>query len=230
MDVQSIDLESVDHVLTTTRAVRRRLDLTRPVEPSVLKECIEIALQAPSGLIGETWHFLVVTEPAKRAQLADIYLRAVEPYHAGREIPDQYLSMVAHMPRDDARQAQLQRMFVSSQHYREHIHQVPVLVLACVEGRVESCGPGAQASLYASIMPAVWSFQLALRARGLGSTLTTVHIALEDDVNRTFGIPPGITQAALLPVAYFTGTDFKRAHRLPSESRTHWNGWGNSSS
>jgi nitroreductase len=227
MDVEDIDLESVDHVLTTTRTVRRRLDLTRPVDPGVLKECIEIALQAPTGLMGQTWHFLIVTEPEGRAQLADIYRRAVEPYNAGREVPDQYLAMVAGFPQDETRKQQLERLFESSLYYRERIHEVPVFVVACVQGRVENAGPGAQASLYASIMPAVWSLQLALRARGLGSALTTVHIALEDEVARAFGIPAGITQAALLPVAHFTGTDFKRGERLSGEACTHWNRWGN---
>ena len=230
MDIKSIDLKSVDHVLTTTRAVRKRLDLDRPVEPEILKECIEIALQAPTGLIGETWHFLVVTDRDKRAQLAEVYRRAVEPYNAGREVPDQYLSMVANLPQDERRQGQLKRLFESSAYFTEHIHEVPVLVVPCVKGRVETAGPGAQASLYASIFPAVWSFQLALRARGLGSALTTVHIYYEREVAKLFNIPDDVTQAALLPVAYFKGSDFKPARRLPGLARTHWNMWGNASS
>jgi nitroreductase len=225
MDVKRIDLGSVDHVLSTTRAVRKRLDLSRPVDPAILKECIEIALQAPTGLIGQTWHFLVITDAAKRALMADVYRRAVAPYNEGREVPDEYLSMVAKMPADSVRQRQLARMFEASLYLTEHIHEVPVLVVPCIKGRVERASPGAQASLYGSIFPAVWSFQLALRARGIGSTLTTVHICYEQEVARLFNIPHDFTQAALLAVAYFNGDDFRRAKRLPGATRIHWNEW-----
>lgn len=225
MDVEEIDLKSVDHVLTTTRAVRKRLDLTRPVEQSVLRECIEIALQAPSGLLGETWHFLILTEPEQRAKISEIYRRAVDPYNnAADVVPDDYLSMVIQIPGEE-RPGQLGRVLESSIEYTKNLEKVPAFVLACVEGRMEEHGPGAQASMYASIFPAVWSFQLALRARGLGSALTTVHIALEKDVRDAFGIPDTITQAALLPVGYFTGKDFKRSERKPVELVTHWNAW-----
>ena len=229
MDVKNIDLKSVDHVLRTTRAVRKRLDLSRPVDPATLKECIEIALQAPTGLIGQTWNFLVITDAGKRALVADIYRRAVAPYNEGREVPDEYLSMVAKMPADSARQGQLARMFDASRYLTEHMHKVPALVVPCIKGRVEHASPGAQASLYGSIFPAIWSFQLALRARGIGSTLTTVHICHEQEVAKLFNIPEDFTQAALLAVAYFKGNDFRPAERLPAVSRIHWNGWGNTS-
>jgi len=229
MDVKNIDLKSVDHVLRTTRAVRKRLDLSRPVDPATLKECIEIALQAPTGLIGQTWNFLVITDAGKRALVADIYRRAVAPYNEGREVPDEYLSMVAKMPADSARQGQLARMFDASRYLTEHMHKVPALVVPCIKGRVEHASPGAQASLYGSIFPAIWSFQLALRARGIGSTLTTVHICHEQEVAKLFNIPEDFTQAALLAVAYFKGNDFRPADRLRAVSRIHWNGWGNTS-
>lgn len=223
MEIQELDLASIDHVLTTTRAVRRRLDLDRPVEPSLLKECIEIACQAPTGIQGEMWHFVVVTDQQKRAQLADIYRRAVDPYNKQQVdlIPDDYLVMSAQRCDDGT----VGRIMKSSTEYTEHLEEVPAFIVACVEGRMEDKGPGPQASMYGSIFPAVWSLQLALRARGLGSALTTVHIALENEVAQALDIPPDITQAALLPVAYFTGKDFKRGQRKPSELCTHWNSW-----
>jgi len=184
-----MDIATVDRVLTTTRVVRRRLDLARPVERDVLERCIDIALQAPTGSNAQGWHFVVVTDAAKRAALADLYRRAA--------------AVVAEM------------------------YDVPVLVVACVEGRVENAGVLLQATIYGSILPAVWSFMLALRARGIGCAWTTNHLMHEAEAAEVLGLPPHVTQVALLAVAYFTGDDFKPARRLPARERTHWNGWGN---
>jgi nitroreductase len=178
MDIASLDLASVDHVLTTTRAVRKRLDLTRPVEPVILEKCLEIALQAPIGLSGETRHFMVVTEPEPRAAIAALYRQAAAEARSGTRPGDPYLAKLQITDAADSRFTQQQRMFASGAHLVHHLHEVPVLVLACIEGRVEHAGSGAQASLYASIMPTVWSLMLALRARGIGSVLTTRHIHL----------------------------------------------------
>src|SRR5262249_51632248 len=158
-----------------------------------------------------------------------IYRRAVAPYNEGKEVPDQYLSMVSKLPLDKRRQNELARMFRSSDYLTAHLHEVPVLALACVKGRVESASPGSPASLYASIFPAVWSFQLALRSRGIGSVLTTVHIHYEREVAALFNIPTDVTQAAMLPIAYFKGDDFKRASREPGFVHTHWNHWNRDS-
>jgi nitroreductase len=225
MDVASIDLASVDHVLSTTRAVRKRLDLRRPVEPEILERCLDIAMQAPTGLYGETWHFVVVTDPEKRAAIAAIYKKLDADFRSGTELHfDPYLARLRAVSVDDPRFAQQQRM---GGYLASHLHEVPVLVLPCIEGRVESAGPGAQASPYGSILPATWSLMLALRARGLGSVLVTFHIHhCEREVARILDIPDDVTQAALLPVAYFTGTDFKPAKRAPAQKRTHWNSWG----
>ena len=139
---------------------------------------------------------------------------------------DPYLAKLQITDATDPRFTQQQRMFASGAHLVQHLHEVPVLVLACIEGRVEQAGTGAQASLYASILPAVWSLMLAWRARGIGSVLTTLHIhPFEREVDQLLGIPAEITQAALLAVAYFTGTDFKPARRAPVKERTHWNHW-----
>lgn len=227
MDFARMDVASIDYVLTTTRAVRKRLDLTRAVEPEVIEQCIDIAVQAPTGLLGQTWHFIVVIDPTKRAALADIYRRAVNDYNLGKDVPDKYLAGVLQRPRNDVRTAQLDRLFESSVHLFEHIEEVPVIVIPCIEGRMENAGAPAQASLYASIFPATWSFMLALRARGLGSVLTTIHVPFEHEIAEVLGIPDHLTQAAFLPVAYTKGLEFKRAQRVPGRDCTHWDTWEN---
>jgi len=217
-----VDLAAVDHLLTTTRSVRKRLDLTRPVEPALLERCIEIAVQAPTGSNSQGWHFLVVTDAAKRAGLAQLYRRAFEGY---TRTPDQR----PQMQEGDPRFAQTMRILRSAMYLVEHLHAVPVHIVACVEGRVEHAPVVSQASLYGSILPAVWSLMLALRARGLGSAWTTLHLAYEQEAAALLGIPKDVTQVALLPVAYFRGTDFKPAKRLSIRERTYWDAWGRTS-
>lgn len=214
-----MDLATVDRLLTTTRTVRRRLDLTRAVPEAVIVECIEIALQAPTGGDSQGWHFVVVTEPLKKAAIADVYRRARAWYHAH---PPTFLYGEGAHPEP----AVLSRMRASGTHLAGHLHEVPVLILACVEGRVERGSVFDQATLYGSILPATWSLMLALRARGLGTAWTTDHLVYEEEVARLLAIPPGVTQAALLAVAYYIGDDFKRAARRPAREVIHWNGWG----
>lgn len=213
-----MDLATVDHLLTRTRVVRKRLDLTRPVDREVLERCIEIAFQAPSGSNAQGWHFIVVTDSTKRAELSAIYRKA-------SEIVRQTYSESAY-PAGDLRAQQLPRMLESAGYLVEHVHEVPALVVPCFEGRVENAGVFVQATLYGSILPAVWSFMLALRARGLGAAWTTNHLLYETEAAGILGIPEHVTQVALLAVAYFTGTDFRPAKRLPAGDRIHWNGWG----
>ena len=216
----TLDLATVDHLLMTTRSVRKRLDLTRPVDPDVLERCIEIALQAPTGSNGQGWHFVVVTNVQARARLAAVYRRGFE------DLAGVYTGGGLPYPADDLRAQQFSRMAESSAYLMEHLHEVPVIVVPCIEGRFETAGVAAQASLYGSIFPAVWSFVLALRARGIGSCLTTDHLFYEAEAAEILGIPDTVTQVALLPVAYFTGSDFKPAKRLPARDCTHWNQWG----
>lgn len=226
MNIADIDLASVDHVLMTTRAVRRRLDLTRPVERDVIERCIEIATQAPTALGGETWHFIVVTDPVQRASVAEIYRRAGEGHRSGAFPLDAYLSRLRATTPQDRRFAVQRRMFSAGLDLMKHLQHVPVLVLACAEGRVERAGAGAQASLYGSIFPAVWSLMLAFRARGIGSVMTTQHIGhFEQEMARVLELPADVTQAALLVAAYFTGADFKPAKRAPVRACIHWNRW-----
>lgn len=214
-----MDLATVDHLLSTTRSVRKRLDLARPVERAVLEACLQLALQAPSGSNRQGWHFLLVTDPAKRATIAGYYRQAFKQY-LGAVQPEALEPL-----RATAETGKGSRVLKSASYLSRHLHEVPVHVIPCIEGRVETAGVMAQASLYGSILPATWSLMLALRSRGLGSVWTTLHLAYETEIAALLGIPPTITQAALLPVAYFTGDDFKPAQRKPRDEVTHWDGW-----
>lgn len=205
---QGMDISTVDQLLTTTRSVRKRLDLSRPVEPKVIEECIELSLQAPNGGNRGRYHFVVVTDPAKRFQLAEIYRRGTEHLVASRE-------------------AYGQRIFDSAMYLAEHLHEVPVHIIPCIEGRVEKEPSWMQATLYGSILPATWSLMLALRSRGLGTSWTTLHLMYEEEAASLLDIPDNLTQAALLPVAYFTGENFRPAGRLTGRDRTYWDTWGN---
>jgi nitroreductase len=214
-----LDLSTVDRLLSTTRSVRKRLDFTRPVEPSLIERCIEVALQAPTGSNAQGWHFLVVTDPALRRGLGDLYRKAFKLYLDTPGIRPTYDA-------GDPRAGQMPRVVDSATYLAERLHEAPVHVIPCIEGRVEQAGVLAQASVYGSILPAAWSFMLAARARGLGSAWTTLHLMYEREAAHLLGVPDTVTQTALLPVAYYTGADFKPARRLPAGRQTHWNRWG----
>jgi nitroreductase len=185
-----MDLKTVDHLLTTTRTVRKRLDLDRPVEPQVIERCIEIAMQE-------------------------------------RQAP--------RWSHGDARAGQQTRIGASSAYLEENLHRVPIFIIPCVEAQMEQVPHLLEmrdhtslynASVYGSILPAAWSLMLALRARGLGSAWTTLHLMYEEEAAEVLGIPEHVIQVALLPVAYYTGSDFRPAKRLPAQDLTHWNAWG----
>ena len=209
------DLEGVDRLLSTTRAVRKRLDLARPVPRELILECIGLSQQAPTGSNRQGWRWLVVTDAAKRRELAEIYKRG------GAEYLSQALK--ATPPGD----AQTRRVYESALWLVEHLHEVPVHVIPCALGRVNDSQPlGMRAGFYGSIYPAVWSFQLALRSRGLGSVLTTLHMNREEEAAALLGIPKDVTQVGLLPVAFTKGLDFKPASRPSPQSITHFERWG----
>jgi nitroreductase len=214
-----MDLATVDHLLTTTRSVRKRLDFSKPVPPALVQECIAIALQAPTGSNAQGWSFVVVTDAAKRKALPDHYRTAFQFYV---ENPD-YRATYAN---EDLRGQQMPRILDSATYLAEHLHEAPVHVIPCIQGRVEQAGVVGQASVYGSILPAAWSFMLAARSRGLGSAWTTLHLIFAKDAAKLLGIPDDVTQTALLPVAYFTGKDFKPANRIDPRSVTHWDAWG----
>jgi nitroreductase len=201
-----------DELLSTTRAVRRRLDLTRPVEREVLEECLRLAQQAPTASYRQHWHFVVVTDAAKRAALGDLWSGVARKYLGAR--------------RSAAAQGSTARLLASVEHLIDHIGEVPVHVIPCVEGRTDGKPAAAQASTWGSIIPATWSFMLACRSRGLGTAWTTFHLQHEREAAELLGIPyDEVMQAALVPVAYTLGTDFKPGRRAPLETMVHWDEW-----
>jgi len=206
-----MDIATVDELLTTTRAVRKRLDLTRPVGREVILECIRLAMQAPTASNAQDWRWIVVTDADKRAAIAEIY----------RSIGAQYLAHAA----DSASDPQTRRVYQSAVSLTDTLAKVPVHVIPCLEQRIDGAELGIAAAAWASIIPAGWSFLLALRSRGLGSVWTTMHLFKEKEVAELLGIPATVTQAALFPVAYTIGTDFRPASRPPAESITYWDTW-----
>ena len=209
-----MDIATVDELLTTTRSVRKRLDLNRPVGRDVILECIRLAMQAPTASNAQDWRWLVITDADKRAAIADIY----------RSIGADYLAYAA----KEASDPQTQRVYASALALTDTLARVPVHVIPCLDNRIDNSTLLTAASAWASIIPAGWSFLLALRSRGLGSVWTTMHLAKEQEVAEVLGIPSTVTQAALFPVAYTIGTDFRPASRPPAETITYWDGWGES--
>lgn len=233
------DLATVDWLLTTTRSVRRRLDLTRPVERSLIEECLQLAVYAPSAEARQNWRWYVITDPGRRRVLAEYYKIAWAKHSSE--------GAGTRRGRWRDRRAS-QRIHDSAEWLAEHLAEVPVLVIPCVLGRPISdqeiqlaealwhtdsytgyqprARIVADATFYGSIFPAIWSFQLALRSRGLGSSITTMHLPFHQFVADELGIPRQVTQIALLPVAHTTGTEFSAADRVPASSVTFWNEWG----
>ena len=208
-----------DELLTTTRTVRKRLDLERPVPLDLVRECLEVALQAPSGSNRQDWEWVVVTDAEQRAAIGEYYRRAWEAYAASP-------SFAGAIGGDDPQRAQVQaRIGDSGHHLGRHLGDVPVLVLPCLRVRPGSLEAGNQAGLWGSLLPAAWSYCLAARARGLGTAWTTLHLEYEREVAEILGLPDGVAQGALLPTAWFTGETFRPAARQPLESVLHLDRW-----
>lgn len=235
------ELGVVDWLLTTTRSNRKTLDLERPVEPEVLEECLRLALQAPTAHNDQRWHFIVVTDPAKRARIADVYARVWEQMTRGEG---------RKIRRWKGANQDYGKVQDSANWLPEHLAEVPVHVIPCMVGprhdnemvvrewtrAMQQNGKAVglteppsrmwlDAGYFASIYPAVWSFQLALRSRGLGSVVTVVHLAAEKLVARELGLPESVVQTCLVPVAYVTKTTFQPAKRAPLETRLSWEHW-----
>jgi nitroreductase len=210
----TLDLDP-DQLLTTTRSVRKRLDLEKPVPLEIVREALEVALQAPSGSNTQGWHWIVLTDPEKKKVVADYYAKSFGAYRAaGRKEYD-----------DPARNATQERVSSSADYLSEHMAEVPVLVIGAIHAPGGELPAGNQAGLWGSLLPAAWSLQLALRARGLGSAWTTLHLPYEKEVAELLGIPANVRQGVLLPVAYYTGETFKPAPRQPLDEVLHVNGW-----
>lgn len=208
---------SLDELLTTTRSVRKRLDFEKPVSRELLLECLELALQAPTGSNAQGWQFVFVDDPEKKKALADIYRTAATPY---LELPKPEYG--------DSRDERTPLVVDSAKYLNENLHEAPVLMIPCLEGRPDGAPAGKSASFWGSLLPAVWSFMLALRSRGLGSAWTTLHLLGdgEKQAAEILGIPfDEYSQGGLFPIAYTKGTDFRPAKRLPAEQLTHWNTW-----
>lgn len=208
-----------DELLSTTRAVRYRLDLERAVDQTLIEECLNLAVQAPSGSNTEPWHWVVVTDAHLRAELATVYRRsfrtaAASPHFASR------------LFRDEPRRSDVQRRVADSATYlAEQLDRVPVLVIPCITGRPPATA-AEQSGFWGSVIPAVWSFMLAARTRGLGTAFTTVHLRHEREAADILGIPyDSVTQVALIPLAHYTGDGFRPAARRPVSEVASWNGW-----
>jgi len=210
-----------DELLTTTRAVRRRLDMSRPVPDDLVRECIEIAMQSPSGSNHMSMEFVVVRDSEKRRALGDLYRQCYEIY---RGLPGVYIRTID--KGDAASNAQQQRSADSADYLGEHMGDAPVLVIACVRGRTDGMPAMVTSSRMGNVLPAMWSFMLAARARGLGTCWTTVHLFMEQQAAELLGIPfDEVQQVCMSPVAFTAGTDFKPADRPPADSIIHWDGW-----
>ncbi|MFG1703326.1 nitroreductase family protein [Nonomuraea sp. M3C6] len=208
-----------DELLTTTRSVRKRLDLARPVPMDLVRECLEIATQAPTGGNRQQWHWIVVTDPELRAAIGGYYGRSFRAYYAsGASAGSLYQD-------DPARAAAQRRVSDSSAYLGEHMGDVPVLVIGCITLPGGGLPEGNQAGLWGSLLPAAWSYMLAARARGLGTAWTTLHLAYESEIAELLGIPDEVRQGVLLPTAYYTGDTFKPASRQPLDEVLHVDRW-----
>lgn len=205
----AIDAESaraaVDHALSTTRSVRRRIDWGRSIEPEVLEAAIDVAVQAPTGANAEAWRFLVLTDPDPKRAVAELYRRALGRFRETR-------SEAAQKP--------------TVNDLAERLHEMPALIIVCSEGVPDAASRAMQVAFYASVLPAAWSLMVALRARGLGATWTTLHLLHEAEAAAALGIPDGVTQTVLLPVGYMRDAVLKPAVRKGARDVTYWNRWG----
>jgi nitroreductase len=198
--LMTLDL-TPDQLLSTTRAVRKRLDLDRPVPRSLIEECVDLATQAPTGRNRQRWHFVVVTDPDRRRLVGDIFRRALTP-------------------------GSMERISDGLRHLHHNIHRVPAFVVPAIEGRTEGASVLDQSMTWGSILPAVWSFMLAARARGLGTVWTTAQGPLEKELADALGVPyDEVMLTAFIPLAFTIGTDFKPARRIPREQVLHWEQW-----
>jgi nitroreductase len=207
------DTAATDYLLTTTRSVRRRLELDRAVPRELIEECIDIAMQAPMGANAVRCRWIVVDDPVMRSKIAEHYRKAYRAYR------------VSAIERSLAAGIDNSRIFKSADHLSDVLDRVPVHLIPCHVGRPTGTDEYALATFYGSVMPATWSLMLALRSRGLGSSLTTLHLQESAEVTSLLGIPDTATQIALIPIAWYTGNDFQRVKRTPAEHVTYWNHW-----
>lgn len=203
LDDTQLDITSVDHALSTARSVRRKLDFDRALEPRVIHDCINVATQAPTGLDGENWRFVVVSDPALKAKIAAIYTKVLTDIFIAREMP----------------------MKPTHKALIERLHEIPAMIFVCAIGKPTENDLSNQIGFFGSILPAAWSLMLALRARGIGTTWTSLLSSQQAEIASILNIPDNVTQTVMLPVAYTKGAKLKPAARLTAEHVTFWNGW-----
>ena len=213
---------SPDELLSTTRSVRKRLDLTREVPLELVRECLNLALQAPSGSNSQGWHWLVITDPQTRAAIGDLYRRSTEKY---LEFRNQQMEAPGAPPADSPEGQAMRRIRDSSAYLGQHMGDVPVQVIACIEVHDEWKAGASQAGLWGSLLPAAWSYMLACRSRELGTAWTTLHLAYEKEAAEILGLPDYVRQGVLIPTAYYTGQTFRPAPRRPLDEVLHLNHW-----
>jgi nitroreductase len=212
---------TADELLSTTRAVRKRLDLERPVPDELIRECVALAMQSPSGSNNMTMQFVVVRDPAIRAAIGDVYRQCYAIYS---QLDGIYIGSIDKGSQDA--NAQQARSASSADFLGEHLGEAPAIVIACTSGRADGLPAMMGASLFGNVLPAMWSFMLAARARGLGTCWTTIHLMMEQQIAEIVGIPfDTVQQVCLSPLAYTVGTDFKPAVRPPADSIIHWDRW-----
>ena len=210
------DLEQTDRLLLTTKQIRKRMDMSRSVPREQILECIDIASRAPMGSNAERNKWLIIEDPDLKMQIAELYRLNAEPYFEfGRTVET------------DARG---DRVASSAQYLSDNMHEVPAMVSPLRLDRVENESSGHQSGWYGSVLPGVWSLQLALRARGIGSCWTTLHLGSEAEVAEILGIPETVTQVCMLPVGYYTGDSFSVTPRRPAADITFIDRWGNKAS
>ena len=209
----SADGSDIDEILATTRSVRRRIDFTRAVDPALLLECIDLAVQAPTGVGGETWRFVVVMDADKKRAIADLYRRAFDDY------------MAARLAEQTAAGAAPESLSPNYRFLADRLQDFPALVVVCREGRPPENLPR-QLAFYGSVLPAAWSLMLALRARGLGATWTTLLSAYEAEAAALLEMPADATVTVLLPVGHVQNAVLRRAERLSAGDVTFWDSWG----
>ncbi|GAA1530347.1 nitroreductase family protein [Dactylosporangium maewongense] len=223
----------LNHVLTTTRSVRLRLDYDRPVPLDVIGECLQLAVQAPTGGAAEDWRWVVVGDPDRKAELARLYLDAYleyvhKPLHSAEGAESRIVrGRLGGVDEHGAVSARTARILGGAEHLAHHIGRAPFLVIPCAtRPNPAKGGPGTHSAVYGSLYPAIWQFNLALRARGLGTVITTLHLHHAAAAAELLGIPDDALQITMLPIAYTQGTDFKVAARKPVSDVAFLDRWG----
>jgi nitroreductase len=196
-------------IIRTTRSMRRlKAD---PVPPELIRKILEAGVCAPSGGNMQRWRFLVIQDAAIKQTVGAYYKRAWDEIVAPR-----YRSGA---PAPGISQERFQRLLVSAEYLAAHIHEAPVWIVPCLQSETPTRTAGS------SIYPAVQNMLLAARALGLGTTLTTLYLQFEKEVETALGLPPDWHSYALLPIGYPLGR-FGPVRRIPLEEVVYADRWG----